>query len=69
MKADVDSALTEAYKQFNIPSDQFVKKPDSAVSFCNTVRASLGSVDHTDSALLDRLISLRKMGRLPRLRR
>lgn len=63
-----DEALIQAYVEIDTPADQLTIHDDLAARFVDAVqRFTQEPIDRAKA--LHRLISLRKMGRLPRLRR
>ena len=68
MSFQLDSVLPRLYHEFDVPADQLVTDADLGDRFLNLVRQQIGTaVDR--STVLKRLITLRKKGQLPRLRR
>lgn len=64
-----DQTLIAAYEAFDTPVDQFIGNPGLAEAFA-TVLASRVDTPAVDSQkIVQRLVYLRKRGRLPRLRR
>jgi len=68
MDASFDDALRDEYVAFDIPSDQVVANPEAARAFVERVQERLGR-DVDGAGVLHRLLTLRKLGELPRLRR
>ena len=68
MTVQLDTLLPNLYREFDVPADQLVTDSDLGDRFIRLVRQQLGTtVDR--SAVLKRLITLRKKVHLPRLRR
>lgn len=68
MDCSTDEALIRAYVSLDIPSDQVVADPAHARQYLRLVEEYTGHpVDGTHAR--KRLITLRKKGKLPRLRR
>lgn len=68
MTPELKSVLTEVYEVADTPADQLLTNPDLADRFMVMVGERMGRpVERCD--VLRQLLSLRKKGRLPRLRR
>jgi len=72
--AELDEAIRDEYRQFNVPVDQVVSNPAISEKFATRVRARLDRRDSLDVAAVNwRLMTLRKRGEanggLPRLQR
>ena len=65
----LDDALVKSYEEFNVPVDQFIGDSKLTESFVSTIQAKVGDLGLDTSAIMRRLVNLRKKGRLPRLRR
>ncbi|MGD9109380.1 MAG: hypothetical protein PVG93_00435 [Phycisphaerales bacterium] len=62
--------LKELYKESNTPSDQSVKDKKALEEFVERLNQSIdGEINFTIQEVADKLFSLRKAGKLPRLRR
>ena len=66
---NLDSVLLDTYVEFDTPADQFVGDAELTDRFVDSVHDRLGDSRVPARDLMRRLINLRKMGRLPRLRR
>ena len=64
----LDDQLGQIYAAFNVPSDQIAQNMKKREEFVAEVKAETGT-QLQDDDIIDRLIYLRKQGRLPRLRR
>ena len=62
----LDSILPEMYLKFNTPADRITTDPDLADRFVRLVNERVAA---ESAIVLRRLITLRKKGLLPRLRR
>lgn len=74
IKAELDSAIREAYLDLGIPADRILLEPRMTGRFCDEVNAHVpGSVRYTTVGITKRLLALRKRGEarggLPRLQR
>jgi hypothetical protein len=65
---ELDSALISTYVEFDTPADQLALHAELAEPFVEAVRLKTQTPIVREHALA-RLLALRKMGRLPRLRR
>jgi hypothetical protein len=65
----LDLKLTAAYQEFDVPVDRFLADPALTKGFLELVAAKTGNGDLDVSEVMHRLITLRKRGQLPRLRR
>jgi hypothetical protein len=64
-----DEALIATYEAFNTPVDQFIGNPGLAEAFASMLRNRAGTPGLDSQKIMQRLVYLRKRGRLPRLRR
>lgn len=64
-----DTALVRTYEGFDVPVDQFIGDDGLTDAFVTAVRAEAGDPNLATQEVMRRLVSLRKQGRLPRLRR
>jgi hypothetical protein len=64
----VDEAIVKAYRQFDTPADQLLLNYKRAEGFVDIV-SKLSNSRLAPERVLHRLITLRKKGLLPRLRR
>ena len=64
----IDDQLGRIYAAFNVPSDQIAQNLKKREEFVARVQAETGT-QLQDGEIIDRLIYLRKQGRLPRVRR
>ncbi len=67
--ATLDDALVTLYGEFDTPADQFIGNPDLAESFAAALRGRVSDAGLELQEIMQRLVYLRKRGRLPRLRR
>jgi hypothetical protein len=67
--SNLDSALVAAYEEFNVPVDCFFGDDGLTQAFVALVGSRLGGGDLDPPMVMRRLMTLRKRGRLPRLRR
>ena len=68
MMKDIDVALQSLYIEFDTPADQLLASVELANAFLDSLTKRLGtSLDR--EVVLRRLLTLRKKGRLARLRR
>lgn len=65
----LDNALVQTYTDFNVPVDQFIGNPRLTEAFVAAVHALSLEEGPDSQVLMQRLVNLRKKGRLPRLRR
>ena len=65
----LDEALISIYGDFDTPTDQFIGNPELAEAFAEALRNRLGDASLDLQEIMQRLVYLRKRGRLPRLRR
>jgi hypothetical protein len=65
----VDTLLPALYEQFNVPADQLVINSLLADRFVDLVRERASNKSLAKVEVLGRLITLRKRGLLPRIRR
>lgn len=68
MNAQLDSVLQQLYLEFDTPADRVLSNPQLAEQFCDRVCHRVGAALEME-AVLQRLLTLRKKGALPRLRR
>jgi hypothetical protein len=64
----VDDAIVQAYRQFDTPADQLLVSAERASGFVQIV-CTLSNARLAPERVLRRLITMRKKGQLPRLRR
>lgn len=64
-----DDILVKTYETFDIPVDQFIGDAGRTEAFVTAVRRQAGHRGSDAQAIMRRLETLRKKGRLPRLRR
>ena len=69
MTADTNERLCTLYQQFDTPADQIVTSAELSEAFADQVRARAGEASLPTQAVMERLLALRKAGRLPRIRR
>lgn len=60
--------LMGLYKRFDVPSDRIAQDQTLRSKFLQFVNEETGA-QHGDKSVIERLIALRKQGKLPRLRR
>ncbi len=65
----LDDILVKTYEDFDIPVDQFIGDAGLTEAFVVAVRRQAGDHGSDSQAIMRRLVTLRKQGRLPRLRR
>jgi hypothetical protein len=65
----IDSALAEVYEAFDVPLDRFFGDEVQVAELMERVHKRLPNCQFTANELMARLLSLRKQGKLPRLRR
>lgn len=66
----LDSVIVAEYTSFNVPSDRIVADPEMSEEFAKNVNRQLPTADRCDCRTVNsRLLTLRKLGRLPRLAR
>ena len=64
-----DATLIATYAAFDTPVDRFIGNPDLAEEFTRRLRGRSGAGSLNSQEVMQRLVYLRKRGRLPRLRR
>ncbi len=64
-----DAVLISAYQEFRVPVDSFFADDELTEKFVTYVSSKVGSNDLDSQDVMRRLMTLRKMGRLPRLQR
>lgn len=64
-----DGILIATYAEFNTPVDQFIGNDGLAGEFVHVLEERAGTTGLDSQEILQRLVYLRKRGRLPRLRR
>jgi hypothetical protein len=64
----MDSILPDVYRRFNVPADAIATDPAAANRFATMVRERMPGQAVDTGVILKRLITLRKNGKLPRLR-
>ncbi len=69
MISNLDLALVATYEEFDVPVDGFLGDDSLTKAFVASVADRLGSENLDSQDVMRRLVSLRKKGRLPRLRR
>lgn len=65
----LDDALVATYAEFGVPADQFFADTQLTQRFLRLLAARLKRTVKDPRRTMRRLVSLRKMGRLPRLQR
>ena len=68
MTAKLDSTLQQLYLEFDTPADRVLSNPRLAEMFFARVRDRMGAPLERET-VFNRLLTLRKSGNLPRLRR
>jgi hypothetical protein len=68
MKRELDTTLRELYLEFDTPADRVLSNPQLAETFFTRVSDQMG-VPLERETVFKRLLTLRKTGNLPRLRR
>ena len=68
MKAELDTTLRQLYLEFDTPADRVLSNPQLAEQFFTRVSDRMGTSLERE-AVFKRLLTLRKTGNLPRLRR
>ncbi len=69
VRSNLDAVLTRLYEEFDVPADQFLADDALTDEFVEHVYRSLGRREPDRQEVMRRLVTLRKGGRLPRLRR
>ena len=64
----LDQCICDVYVDINVPSDRLVNNDGDRQRFCNEVRQRM-SQTYQDDFLTHRLITIRKKGKLPKIRR
>jgi hypothetical protein len=64
-----DEILIATYEAFDTPVDQFIGNPGLAEAFATALRNRADTPGMVLQKIMQRLVYLRKRGRLPRLRR
>lgn len=65
----IDTILPALYQQFDVPADRLVTDPQLGDRFADLVRGQMPGMAIDKGLVLRRLITLRKRGLLPRIRR
>lgn len=65
----LDDILVKAYEAFDTPVDRFIGDAGRTEAFVAVVRREAGESGLDSHEVMNRLVALRKKGRLPRLRR
>ena len=68
MRPELDTTLQELYVEFDTPADRVLSNPQLAEQFLALVNDRMGTSLERET-VFKRLLSLRKTGHLPRLRR
>lgn len=68
MKSQLDTTLTQLYLEFDTPADRVLSNPQVAETFFTCVSDRMG-IPLERETVFKRLLTLRKTGNLPRLRR
>jgi RNA polymerase-interacting CarD/CdnL/TRCF family regulator len=62
--------LTNLYQENNVPSDELIKDKDVLAKFVETLNQRIGTgKNYTEKEVADKLLKLRKTGKLPRIRK
>ena len=62
--------LTNLYQENNVPSDELIKDKDVLAKFVEALNQRIGSgKNYTEKEVADKLLKLRKTGKLPRIRK
>ncbi len=65
----LETVLPDLYREFDVPADRLVTDPVLGDRFVEMVHERAPDDDSDKGAILQRLITMRKKGQLPRLRR
>ena len=65
----LDDILVKTYEDFDTPADRFIGDAVLTEAFVTAVRRRAGDSSPDPLTIMRRLVTLRKQGRLPRLRR
>ena len=68
MNAELDTTLRQLYLEFDTPADRVLSNPQLAEQFFSRVSDRMGAPLERET-VFRRLLTLRKTGNLPRLRR
>ena len=66
---DIDDALVASYMACQIPADRYFGNAQLTQAFMDEVRVRAGNRMLKETEVMQRLLTLRKTGRLPRLQR
>ena len=66
---DTIQGLKDWYVENDVPSDTLIKNQDAINEFTRKFNARLDDLSYTDKEVATKLLSLRKSGKLPRIRK